>query len=89
MDSYLKGRPKTQKFTANFPAQKSGGSALNPQVDEDEIIHAKPAPDVNEAPDVDLVLHDGVVKKIVIHMPDGKILELECEYEEESAGNRE
>ena len=89
MDSYLKGRPKTQKFTASIPSQKNGGSALNQQTDEDEVIHAKPAPDVREAPDVDLVMHDGVVKKIVIHMPEGKILELECEYEEESDGNRE
>lgn len=85
MDSYLKGRPKTQKFTANIPAQKNAAkTALNQGMEENEVVRATPAPNVTEAPDVDLVLHDGIVQKIVIHMPDGNVLELECEYETES-----
>lgn len=83
MESYLKGRSKTQKFTALIPSPNSP-SALAQGSDEDATVRATPAPDVVNAPDVDLVMHGGVVRKIVIHMPDGNILELECEYEEES-----
>lgn len=85
MDSYLKGRPKTQKFTANLPAPKT---ALNKGSEEDELVRATPAPDAVDAPDVDLVLHDGIVQKIVIHMPDGNVLELECEYADESGAEK-
>jgi hypothetical protein len=85
MDSYLKGRPKTQKFTANIPSPKNAAkAALNQGEEEDKVVRATPEPDVRNAPDVDLVLHEGVVQKIVIHMPDGNILELACEYEAES-----
>jgi len=86
MESYLKGRPKTQKFTATIPSAKSSANASQDKDgNEDAVVRAKPAPDVTNAPDVDLVLHEGTVRKIVIHMPDGNILELECEYSDETA----
>jgi hypothetical protein len=83
MESYLKGRSKTQKFTALIPSQNNP-SALAQGREEEATVRATPAPDVTNAPDVDLVMQNGIVKKIVIHMPDGNVLELECEYEEES-----
>ena len=82
MDSYLKGRPKAQKFTANLSSQKD---ALPAGEDAEKTVRAKPAPGVTDAPDVDLVVRHGVVRKIVIHMPDGNILELECEYGDEAS----
>lgn len=82
MESYLKGRPKTQKFTANLSAPKNA-SALNANEDAEKVVRAQAAPDVVDAPDVDLVVRDGVVRKIIIHMPDGNIMELECDYGDE------
>jgi hypothetical protein len=87
MDSYLKGRPKTQRFHAAIPAQKSGAKTAQEkkqdQADE-SIVRAQAEPGVVNSPDVDLVVRGGAVRRIVIHMPGGNRLELDCEYEDEA-----
>jgi hypothetical protein len=85
MDSYLKGRTKTQRFHAAIPAgAEAAKSALRQQEPEKEdIVRAEPEPGVENAPDVDLVVRDGVVRRIVIHMKDGTRLELDCTYGDE------
>ena len=86
MDSYLKGRAKTQRFHAAIPAPKNGQKSPQEKQREQQaetVVRAEAEPDVVDAPDVDLVLRGGVVQRIVIHMPDGKRLELDCEYEGE------
>jgi hypothetical protein len=85
MDSYLKGRPKTQRFHANIPAPKGGAhAALNQKEPEPEdIVRAKPEPGVENAPLIDMIMREGVVRRIIIHMQDGQRLELECQYEDD------
>lgn len=84
MDSYLKGRQKAQRFHASIPAPKSAANALTDAAgDEEEIVHAEPEPGVVNAPEVDLVMKDGVVRRIVIHLEDDRRLELDCTYEGE------
>ncbi|HNX05287.1 MAG TPA: hypothetical protein PKI32_07275 [Opitutales bacterium] len=82
MDSYLKGRPKAQRFHANLPSPKAAqGGIPDAGKDKEEIVRAEPEADVVNAPDVDLVMKDGVVRRIVIHLEDGRRLELDCTYE--------
>ncbi|MBN1403971.1 MAG: hypothetical protein JW942_05835 [Opitutales bacterium] len=85
MESYLKGRQKAQRFQVKVPPQKDSGlDALAPANEEPEqIVRAEPAQDAElppDAPDVDLVMRKGVVRRIIIHMPDGNRLELDCVY---------
>lgn len=85
MDSYLKGRAKAQRFHAAIPA---GAEAAKPALrqkepEKEDIVRAVPEPDVVNAPDVDLVVREGVVRRIIIHMPDGTRLELDCTYGDE------
>jgi hypothetical protein len=87
MDSYLKNRPKTQRFHVAIPAPKNKSKADKKNAADDEcetVVKAVPAPAVKNAPQVDLVMRDGAVRKIVIHLEGGNKLELECEYEAES-----
>jgi len=85
MESYLKGRSKAQNFQVKIPPNKESGlDALKASDTEPEqCIRAEPEPDVLNAPDVDLIVRKGVVRKIIIRMPDGKRLELDCVYEGE------
>jgi hypothetical protein len=88
MDSYLKGRQKTQRFHVAIPAQKPAAKVdkNDKEREEDEtVVKAVPAPDVTDAPQVDLVVRDGAVRRIVIHLEDGKKLELDCVYEGEES----
>jgi hypothetical protein len=86
MESYLKGRQKTQRFHVKVPATKdSAAAALKGKAagNEEETVRAEAAPEAGDAPDVDLVMRGGVVRRIVVHLPGGTRLELDCIYEGE------
>lgn len=86
MDSYLKGRQKTQRFHVKVPTSKdSAAAALKGKAsgNEEETVRAEADTEVGEAPDVDLVMRGGVVRKIVVHLPGDTRLELDCVYEGE------
>lgn len=79
MESYLKGRKTTQVYRAKLPPPKKNAE----QAQEEEVIAAEPMPDAGPAPAVDLVMREGVVQRIIVHLPGGQRLELECEYDGE------
>lgn len=83
MDSYLKGRSKAQRLHVAIPAAKNAPGLAGAKQKKEEIVRAEPDAGVENAPEVDLVLRDGVVRKIVIHLEDGRRLELACHYEGE------
>jgi hypothetical protein len=86
MDSYLKGRPKSQRFHAAIPSPKNPAKADKKDdspAEDETIVKAVPVPAVKNAPQVDLVVRDGAVRKIVVHLEGGNKLELDCVYEEE------
>lgn len=88
MDSFLHNR---QQFGRSGPAQPARKAAAKktaspsglPAHEADEPAEVVPAPVDLEAPDapkVRLEMRAGTVHKILIDMPDGKRLELLCEY---------
>ncbi len=81
MDSYLKGRTKAQRLHVAIPAAKNAAGLAGARQKKEEIVRAEPDEGVENAPEVDLVLRDGVVRQIVIHLEDGRRLELACRYE--------
>ena len=88
MDSYFKGRTKTQRFHVAVPTKKTStkenaGANTNAPDEDETIVQAVAEPSVRDAPQVDLVLRDGAVRRIVIHLEDGRKLELDCVYEDE------
>ncbi|MFA5256885.1 MAG: hypothetical protein WC360_01935 [Opitutales bacterium] len=85
MESYLKGRPKAQNFQVKLPPNKDSGldALKSSEPEPEQCVHAEAGPDAVNAPDVDLVMRKGVVRKIIIRMPDGNRLELDCIYEGE------
>lgn len=84
MDSYLKGRPKAVRLHANIPPQKLPQPPRGKnQPEEEQVIEAETEPGVTNAPKVDLVMRDGAVRRIIIHLEDGRQLELDCLYEGE------
>jgi hypothetical protein len=88
MESYLAGRGHT---SGNGSSEDSGfRSYLNdglkqvsvpvdvsdPQQDEQvEVVY-----DQADCPKVEVVSIEGKPRRIVIHLPDGKLLEISCEY---------
>jgi hypothetical protein len=91
MESYLKGRQKAQKFHVAIPASKDSAAAAlkaaKHQIAEEEVVHAEPVDEAAapDAPEVDLVMKEGVVQRIIVHLPNGQRLELECVYDEPEA----
>ena len=85
MDSYLKGRQKAQLFHANIPITKDAANLAlkKKELEVENIVRAEPKKEAADAPQVDMVLRNGVVRKIIIHMPDGNRLELECSYKDD------
>jgi len=59
------------------------GAAKTHEPEPEDVVRAKAEQDAADAPEVDLVVRKGVVRKIIIHMPEGKQLELDCVYEGE------
>lgn len=82
MESYLKGRKQTHRYNAHLPAPHARANDNNGEAGEEEVIAAEALPDAVNAPAVDLVMRDGVVCTIIIHLPDDQRLELECDYGE-------
>ncbi len=85
MDSYLKGREKAQRFHVKVAAKPDTGlDALKAAsaAEQDIIVRAEAAPGttIQDMPDVDLIMREGVVRRIVIHLEDGRRLELDCVY---------
>ena len=78
MESYLKGRKQAHRFKAHLPTPKAQASPAGAV--EETVIAAEAVPEALAAPDVDLVLRDGIVRRIIVHLPDGQRLELECDY---------
>jgi len=78
MESYLKGRKQQHRYSAGLPMPKADAGDNG----EEDIISAETMPAAAGAPPVDLVLRDGLVRRIIVHLPDGQRLELDCEYEE-------
>ena len=86
MDSYSKGRPRTQRFHVAMPSQKTPSKTDKKEDFPEEgetVVKAVPDAPVKNAPQVDLVMREGAVRKIVIHMEGGMKLELDCVYEDE------
>jgi hypothetical protein len=81
MDSYLKGRSKAQRFHAAIPSPKNAAGLPAAKTVDEKIVRAESEEGVENAPQVDLVLRGGVVRRIVVHLEDGRRLELECSYE--------
>jgi hypothetical protein len=88
MESYFKGRAKTQRFHVAIPTQKNAPKKASDKNEDsaskdETVVTASVSPAVKNAPQVDLVMKNGEVSRIVIHLDDGRKLELDCVYEEE------
>ena len=87
MESYLKGRgykepieseeSKFQGFlegkNSSDETEKKDDSVQIPQ--EKEVIYEKEG-----CPKVEVISEDGCPTTIVIHLPDGRLLEIDCQY---------
>lgn len=88
MESYLTGRGEASENLASEDAsfraylddapkqvnqQADTGEAKEPE--EVEVLY-----DQADAPKVEVVSSEGKPRRIVIHLPDGKLLEISCEY---------
>jgi hypothetical protein len=81
MEDFLKGRKETQRFRVNLPKPKPGSPPKTAREGgAQEVVRAEKMEDASSAPDVDLVMREGVVRTIIVHLPDGRRLELECDY---------
>lgn len=87
MESYLKGRGFKDPIESENPVfkgflegqkpsdliEKQDESLKNPQ--EKEVIYQEEG-----CPKVEVVSEDGRPQSIVIHLPDGRLLEIDCHY---------
>jgi hypothetical protein len=88
MESYLKGRgfkdsvsPDSSSFRGLFEDQKTMSDTVS---DQEKVEKAESEIstiyDEKDCPKVEVVSEDGRPTAILIHMPDNRILELECHY---------
>ena len=88
MESYLAGRGHTsgsdstedsgfRSYLDDDPKQVGGAvdASDSPQDEQVEVIY-----DQADCPKVEVVSVEGKPRRIVIHLPDGKLLEISCEY---------
>jgi hypothetical protein len=88
MENYLKGRgfknsetEETNSFrglldpTESEPQNLPIASDLSGKATESNIIYEE-----KDCPKVEVISVDGRPSSIVIHLPDGRLLEIECQY---------
>jgi len=86
MDSYLKGRgfKDVESGDSNFEGlldQKSGEpNTKEKNVSEDRPKEKSVIYEEEGCPKVELVSEDGRPTSLVIHLPDGRLLEIDCIY---------
>jgi hypothetical protein len=89
MESYLTGRGDSTENTLPSPeeqgfrsylgdAPKQVMSPAEPDGRQDEQVEV--LYDEANCPKVEVVSSEGKPRRIVIHLPDGKLLEISCEY---------
>lgn len=84
MKHFLEGRKETSRFKVSLPARALPKEPSKQSLNEDTVVRADRMPDLApDAPEVDLVVRNGQVRQIIVHLPDGQRLELDCEYEGE------
>lgn len=82
MQNFLTGRQQQPKQSF-FSRNKREKGNREPSHDAPEVIElAASEVDSDAAPRVEMIMELGVVQRIVITMPNGQIVELACEYEE-------
>ena len=88
MESYLAGRGHTsERDSSEDPAFRSYLDDDSKQV-EDSVVasespqdeHVEVIYDQADSPKVEVVSVDGKPNRILIHLPDGKLLEISCKY---------
>jgi hypothetical protein len=88
MESYLKGRgykDSVDHDSSSFrglledqnPKSSANSDRVNAEQTESEISTIY---DEKDCPKVEVVSEDGRPKAILVHLPDNRILELECHY---------
>jgi hypothetical protein len=88
MESYLKGRGfkdsvdyGSSSFRGLLEAQNPQPGAIQDQVKAEETeSEISTIYDEKDCPKVEVVSENGRPKAILIHLPDNRILELECHY---------
>jgi len=86
MDSYLKGRgfKEVESGDSNFEGFLEGKSgkadAEQKNVSEDRPQEKSVIYEEEGCPKVELVSEDGRPTSLVIHLPDGRLLEIDCIY---------
>lgn len=85
MKHFLEGRRETARFKVPLPASRVlPKDNMRQKQEEETVVRADRMPDLApEAPEVDLVVRNGQVRQIIVHLPDGQRLELDCEYDSE------
>ncbi|MDG1355540.1 MAG: hypothetical protein P8P90_04765 [Opitutales bacterium] len=86
MDSYLKGRgfKDVESGDSNFEGFLEGKSG-KPDAKEKNVAEVRPQEkaviyEEEGCPKVELVSEDGRPTSLVIHLPDGRLLEIDCIY---------
>ena len=86
MDSYLKGRGFKEvesgdsKFEGFLEGQSGKADAKQKNVSEDRPQEKSVIYEEEGCPKVELVSEDGRPTSLVIHLPDGRLLEIDCIY---------
>ena len=87
MESYLQGRgfkdPKSSEknsFQGFLETQKADSQNDHPEMTSDKPVEKEVIYEEEGCPKVEVISEDGRPTLLVIHLPDGRLLEIDCLY---------